>query len=80
MAAQMAQLLAGSELEELTEVVRRWALEAPTPRLKAQYEQFGARMIELKRALAHAPVAPTREELEVALAMMLKLAAGAGGR
>ena len=49
MAAQMARLLAGSELDELREIVKRWVAEAP--------------------------VQPTREELEQALTMMLRLAA-----
>ena len=79
MAAQMAQLLAGSDLPELQEIVKRWVAEAPTPRIKQQYEVFGAKLVELKRALADAPTEPTREELELALTMMLKLAAQHGG-
>lgn len=75
MAAQMAQLLVGSDLEELREVVRRWMFEAPTERVRQQYQTFGAKLIEMKAALAEQPVQPTREELELALTMMLKLAA-----
>ena len=88
MAAQMAQLLGESDLDELREVVKRWVAEAPTQGTRRMYENFGARMIELKHALAEAPVQPTREELESALTMMLRLAAqqpggagsGTGGR
>ena len=83
MAAQMAQLLAESDVDELREVVKRWIAEAPTAGTRRTYENFGARMVELKHALAEAPVQPTREELESALTMMLRLAAqqprGAGG-
>ena len=37
-------------------------------------------MVELKQALASAPVQPTQEELEQALTLMLKLAAESGGQ
>jgi hypothetical protein len=78
LARQMAKLLASSDLDELQEVVRRWLAEAPTERVRHQYEQFGAKLIELKRALASAPQQPSEEELELALTMMLKLAAQGG--
>ena len=78
MAAQMAQLLTGSDLQELQEIVRRWIAEAPTPRVAEQYEVFGKKLIELKRMLADAPTEPTQHELELALTMMLKLAAQRG--
>jgi urease accessory protein UreF len=80
MAAQMAQLLAESELDELREIIKRWIAEAPTEGTRKHYQEFGARLIELKEALADAPVQPTREELETALTMMLKLAASHGGK
>jgi hypothetical protein len=77
MARQMAQLLAGSDLDELREVIDRWLAEAPTERVRQQYHRFGAKLLELKQALAAAPLQPSQEELELALSMMLKLAAGA---
>lgn len=84
MASQMATLLTRSDLDELREVVKRWLAEAPNQRVRGQYERFGAKLIELKHALAEQPVQPTQEELELALTMMLKLAAqgdpSAGGR
>jgi len=80
MAVQMAQLLAGSDLDELREVIKRWIAEAPTGGSRRVYENFGARMVELKQALASAPVQPTQEELEQALTLMLKLAAESGGQ
>jgi hypothetical protein len=79
MAAQMAQLLAGSDLDELREIVKQWLAEAPTERIRKHYAEFGARLLELKEALKDAPVQPTREELETALTMMLRLAAEHGG-
>lgn len=79
MASQMAQLLVGSDLDELREIVKRWVAEAPTGGSRRTYENFGARLIELKQALAGAPVQPTIEELETALTIMLKLAAQSGG-
>ena len=78
LARQMAKLLASSDIEELREVIERWLAEAPTDRIRRQYEQFGAKLIELKQALAAAPLKPSEEELELALRMMLKLAAEAG--
>lgn len=80
MATQMAQLLVGSEIDELREIIKRWIAEAPTEGTRKHYQEFGARLIELKEALADAPVKPTREELETALTMMLKLAASHGGK
>ncbi len=75
MAAQMARLLARSDLDELREVVKRWLAEAPTQRIRKQYEVFGAKLIEMKHMLSEQPVQPTQEELELALTMMMKLAA-----
>ena len=75
MAAQMAQLLVDSDEAELREIVKRWMAEAPTGAARSYYERFGAQLLELKHALAEQPVQPTREELELALTMMLKLAA-----
>jgi hypothetical protein len=80
MAAQMAQLLTRSDLDELREVVARWLHEAPTERIRKQYEVFGHKLIELKQALAEQPVQPTHEELELALSMMLNLAVQKGPR
>jgi len=80
MAKQLAQLLAGSDQDELEEVVRRWLEAAPTDASRRHYDALGKRLLELKAALAEAPVAPTQEELEMALTMMLKLAAQQGGQ
>jgi urease accessory protein UreF len=77
-ARQMATLLTQSDPAELDEIVARWVAEAPTERVRQQYRQFGARLLELKRALAEAPAQPSQEELELALTMMLKLAAQGG--
>jgi hypothetical protein len=75
LAVQMAELLTRSDADELAEIVRRWMAVAPTGATRRQYETFGRRILELKQALAEAPVQPTREELELALTMMLRLAA-----
>lgn len=80
MAAQMAQLLAASDLDELREVIDRWIKTAPTGQMRRLYANFGARLVELKQELARAPVQPTREELEGALTMMLRLAAQSDGK
>jgi hypothetical protein len=78
MAKQLAQLLAGSDLEELREVIRRWRETAASDSSRKHYDELGGRLLELKAALAEAPVQPTPEELELALTMMLKLAAEHG--
>ena len=75
MARQLAQLLAGSDLEELREVIARWKGSAGSERERQQYAELGTRLLELKAELARAPVPPTRDELEAALVMMLRLAA-----
>ena len=82
MARQLAQLLAGSDLDELGEVVARWKASATSERERQRYAELGSRLLELKAELARAPVPPTRDELEAALTMMLRLAAtaGPGGR
>jgi hypothetical protein len=79
MAAQMAQLLSASDPDELREVVKRWVETAPTHNQRRIFENFGARLIELKQELALAPVQPSREELETLLTMMLRLAAQSDG-
>jgi hypothetical protein len=79
MAAQMAQLLTASDLDELREVVDRWVTTAITHQQRRVFQNFGARLIELKQELSRAPVQPTREELETALTMMLRLAAQSDG-
>ncbi len=78
MASQMAQLLADSDLEELREIVARWTTDAPTEGVREHYRRFGAKLIELKSQLAQLPVQPSREDLESALDMMLKMAATSG--
>jgi hypothetical protein len=78
MAAQLAQLLAGSDLDELREVVARWRQTASSEQERKHYAELGSRLIELKQELARAPVPPTREELEAALQLMLRLAAQHG--
>lgn len=78
MAAQMAQLLADSDLDELQEIVERWVAEAPTENMRRVYANFGARMLELKQALSQDGTSPRREDLEVALSMMMKMAAEKG--
>jgi hypothetical protein len=79
MAVQMAQLLANSDADELREIVRRWIAEAPVGGARKTYEEFGARMIELKQTLEQSGAKPTQEELEQALTLMLRLAAQGGG-
>lgn len=78
MAAQMTQLLLGSDLDELREIVKRWIKEAPSEGGRKQYEAFGRKLLELKEQMASLPVQPQREELEMALSMMLSLAAQKG--
>jgi hypothetical protein len=74
MARQLAQLLTGSDLDELKEVVRRWVDTAVSERQRQQFAEMGARILELKSALSEGGAQPSREELELALSMMLALA------
>ena len=80
MAAQMAQLLSASDIAELHEVVARWVATAVTGQQRRVFQNFGARLVELKQELALAPVQPSREELETMLTLMLRLAAENGGQ
>lgn len=74
MARQLAQILSSSDLAELKEVIARWAATAHTERQRQQYLEMGSRILELKAALSEGSVQPTRDELELALTMMLALA------
>lgn len=78
MAAQLAQLLATSDRAELEEIVRRWKSTAATPGQRAAMDEMAERILALAAALEQAPQRPTREELELALQMMFRLAAGGG--
>ncbi len=80
MAAQMEELLTASDLDELREVIARWVATAVTGQQRRVFQNFGARLVELKQELARAPVQPTRTELESALTMMLRLAAQSDGK
>lgn len=75
MAGQMAQLLADSDLEELQEIVARWVKDAATESERHHYRKFGEKLLALKRQLTTLPQQPSREDLEVALSMMLEFAA-----
>ena len=75
MAKQLAALLADSDLAELEEIVREWRKTAPTERARKTYDEMATRLVELKTELSKAPVQPTREELEIAIATMMTLAA-----
>lgn len=75
MAAQLAQLLSASDRAELEEVVRRWKATAVTPGQRAAMDEMADKILALAAALDHAPQRPTREELELALQMMLRVAA-----
>jgi hypothetical protein len=79
-AAQMAQLVLGSDSDELREVVRRWVQLATRASDRRTYERFGEQLLELRDALAHAPVQPTREDLQMALTVMLSFARQSEGR
>lgn len=74
MARQLAQLLATSDLAELEEVVARWVATAINERQRQQFREMGSRIIELKSVLQGGGTQPTREELELALSMMMALA------
>jgi len=75
MATQLARLLSRSDPAELAEVVRRWLHEAPDERQRLRYRELGERLVDMKRALAEAGARPSQEELELALSLMLNLAA-----
>lgn len=79
MAAQLAQLLTGSDRAELEEIVRRWKTTAVTRDQGIAMEKMAEQVLALRSALEQAPVPPSREELELALKMMLRLAADGGG-
>ena len=74
MARQLAQLLSTSDLDELREVVDRWIHTAVSERQRQQFQEMGARILELKAAFQEGGAQPSREELELAFTMMLALA------
>jgi hypothetical protein len=78
LAANLAQLLTGSDRQELEEVLRRWRQTAASPEQRKLMEKMGEQIVALKGAFDLAPQPPSREEVELALRMMLRLAAGGG--
>lgn len=78
MAAQLAQLLSGSDRAELEEIVRRWRATAVTSSQQSAMDKMADQILALAAAIDHGPAKPTREELELALKMMLRLAATGG--
>ena len=74
LAAQMAQLLTGSDTEELREVVRRWIDSAESEAQRSIYQRMGQKLLELKQAFTAQGMKPTRGELEVALTVMFGVA------
>jgi hypothetical protein len=74
MAAQLAQLLTGSDRAELEEIVRRWKLTAVSPGQRKVMDEMAEKILELRAALDQTVSKPSREELELALRMMLRLA------
>lgn len=76
MAAQMAQLLTQSDLPELEQIVALWIKDAATSTERGICQRFGAQLLELKKQfIALGTSQPTTQELELALTMMLQLAA-----
>ena len=73
---QLAQLLAGSDLDELTRGRRPLEeLRHERAASDSNYAELGSRLLELKAELSRSVrCQPTREELEAALTMMLRLA------
>lgn len=76
MASQLADLLTKSDRAELEEIVRRWRQTAVGAAQGATMEKMGEQILALAAAIEQAPQKPSREELELALRMMLRLAAG----
>jgi len=73
-ARQLATLLATSDTAELEEVVARWKAGAPSEAARRTMEEMGARILDVKRALASAPKQPDAEDLTEILRLMLLLA------
>ena len=78
MAAQLAQLLTGSDRAELEEIVRRWKSSAVGSAQGFAMDKMADQLLALRSALELSPQKPSREELELALKMMLRLAADPG--
>jgi hypothetical protein len=79
MAAQLARLLTESDGAELAEIVRRWKLTAATAAQRVAMEKMADQILALRAAFEQARVKPTPEELELALRMMLRVAASGDG-
>lgn len=79
LAAQLAQLLTGSDRAELEEILKRWKAGGATDAQRRIMDKMGEQILNLRAAIDQAPTKPSREELELALKMMLRLAADAGG-
>jgi hypothetical protein len=75
----MARLLSTSDLDELREVVKRWVGTAATHHQERVFQNFAARIVELKQEIVRMPRQPSAEELTALLTMMLRLAAQSEG-
>ena len=75
MASQLAQLLAESDLAELEEVVKRWLKDATSKSEQMHCQKLGTALLQLKRRLTMMSMHPSRDELEMAMSVMLSLAA-----
>ncbi len=74
MAAQLAELVTTSDRAELEEIVARWKESAATRDQRVAMDKMAEQVLALRTAIDQAAVKPSREELELALRMMLKLA------
>lgn len=77
MATLLATLLTRSDVDELREVLDEWRAQAVTDAQRSVMDRMAGQILDLKAALREAPREPTREELEDALRVMLRLAGGA---
>ena len=78
LACELAPLM-DREVEELHEIVARWVIDAPSAAERARYRFFGSGLREFKSRVVARGTPPTREEVEIALTVLLLLAGRRAG-
>ena len=72
LATHLAPLI-DRDIDELREIVARWVLNESSEAERARYRRFGAELGALKARISAQKVAPSDEEVEMALSALLAI-------
>lgn len=72
LASHLAPLI-DRDVDELRAIVARWVVNEPSEAERARYRRFGAELGALKARFSSQKVAPSDEEVEMALSALLAI-------